>query len=111
MNQFECERINVRKSEDEDLSTKLVDSLHSNLKRYLFKYAGYRLKHIQHGLNFFVHRYNHLARSNHKNKTGLLKVKTHMIETLFQDVKKTRKTITYRTFLKHKGITDILESR
>lgn len=111
MDQFECERINVRKSEDEALSTKLVDSLHSNLKRYLFKHAGYRLKHIQHYLNFFVYRYNHLAISNHKNKTGLLKVKTHMIETLFQDVKKTRKTITYRTFLKHKGITDILESR
>jgi hypothetical protein len=111
MDQFECERINVRKSEDEALPTKLVDSLHSALKRYLFKHAGYRLKHIQHYLNFFVYLYNHLAISDHKNKTRLRKVKTHMIETLFQDVKKTRKTITYRTFLKHKGITDILESR
>ncbi len=33
-----------------------------------------------------------------------------MIKQLYQDVKKTRKTVTYRTFLKHEGIADILES-
>lgn len=108
--QFECDAINVRKSDDETLSTKLIDSLHSNLKRYLFKHAGYRLKHIQHYLNFFVFRYNHLSKSEHTNNTNLLRIKNRMIEKLFHVVKKTRKSITYRTFLKHDGITDILES-
>jgi ribosomal protein S27AE len=108
--QFECDAINVRRSEDETLSSQLIDSLHSNLKRYLFKHAGYRLKHIQHYLNFFAYRYNHLFQSDHKNKTRLLKTKNQMIKQLYQDVKKTRKTVTYRTFLKHEGMTDILES-
>ena len=113
MKQFECDSVDVRRSEseDEELSTKLIDSLHSNIKRYLFKHAGYRLKHIQHYLNFFVFRFNQISAANPKNKTKLLKTKTKMIETLFQWIMKTRKTITYRTFLKHDGISDILKSR
>lgn len=111
MNQFKCEKINVRKISDETYSTKLIDAMHSNLKRYLFKHAGYRLKFLQHYLDFFVYRHNHLNESKPKNKTALLKTKTRMIETLFHDIKKVNKTIKYRTFLKDEGILDILKSK
>ena len=110
MNQFNTDKINVKKDEREEYSTIIVDSLHSNIKRYLFKHAGYRLKNIQHYLNFFVYRYNQLILSNSKNKTEQLLAKNQMISDLFSRVKKISKSITYKTYLDDQGITDILEN-
>ncbi|HPG43531.1 MAG TPA: transposase, partial [Acholeplasmataceae bacterium] len=109
MKLYDVERINARKSADADLSTLIVDSLHSSLKRYLFKHAGFRLKHLQHYLNFFVYRHNQLVLSDARNKKDQLKAKNEMIDDLYKRMKKTCKNIKYQTFLKDKGITDILE--
>jgi len=111
MNQFECEKINARKDDSDLFSTKMVDSLHSNLKRYFFKHAGLRLKNIQHYLNFFVYRYNHLPRSKNTNMTKVIEIKNQMILDLFNRIIIVKKSITYNDFLNDKGITDILESR
>lgn len=111
MNQFKCEKINARKDESELYSTKMIDSLHSNLKRYFFKHAGFRLKNIQHYLNFFVYRYNHLPRSKNTNMTKIIEIKNQMILDLFNRIILVKKSITYNDFLNDKGITDILESR
>ncbi|MDI6453075.1 IS1/IS1595 family N-terminal zinc-binding domain-containing protein [Peloplasma aerotolerans] len=75
MNQFDIEKINARRNDSEEYSTIIVDSLHSNIKRYLFKHAGFRLKYLQHYLNFFVYRYNQLILSDSKNKTEQLQAK------------------------------------
>ncbi len=109
MKQYDVERVNARKSEDADLSTLIVDSLHSSLKRNLFKHAGFRLKHLQHYLNFFVYRHNQLVLSDARNKKDQLKAKNDMIDDLYKRMKKTCKNINYQTFLNDKGITDILE--
>lgn len=109
MNQYESDKINSRKNESDEYSTIIVDSLHSNLKRYLFKHAGYRLKYLQHYLNFFVYRYNHLILSNSKNKTEQIQAKNLMIIDLYKRVMKTSKSINYKTYLNDRGITDILE--
>lgn len=62
MKQFDCLRINPSKSHTTEYSTDLVDSLDSNLKRYLFKHTEFKLKNTKHYLNFFVSRYNHLSK-------------------------------------------------
>lgn len=111
MNQFNCEKVNARKDQSETYSTEIIDSYHSNLKRYLFKHAGHRLKYLQHYLNFFVFRQNYLAKNNIKNMRHQLEVKNRMCEELMLRVKKVKKSITYQTYLKDKGITDILENR
>lgn len=111
MNQFECEKINARKDNSDLYSTKMVDSLHSNLKRHFFKHAGFRLKNIQHYLNFFTYRYNHLPRSKNTNMTKTIAIKNQMILDLFNRINLVKKSITYNDFLNDKGITDILESR
>lgn len=109
MKQYDVERINARKSEDAEISTLIVDSLHSSLKRYLFKHAGFRLKYLQHYLNFFVYRHNQLIMSDSKNKREQLSAKNTMINDLYKRMKKTCKYVSYQTFLQDKGITDILE--
>jgi hypothetical protein len=109
MKQYDVDRVNARKSEDEELSTLIVDSLHSSLKRYLFKHAGLRLKHLQHYLNFFTYRHNQLILANPKNKKEQLIAKNDMVIDLYKRIQKSRKQVNYQTFLKDKGITDILE--
>lgn len=110
MNQFNCEKINARKDQSGLYSTDLVDSYHSNLKRYLFKHAGHRLKYTQYYINFFVYRQNYLAKNHIKNMRHQLEVKNIMCNDLMLRVKKVKKSITYNSYLKDKGITDILEN-
>lgn len=109
MKQYDVDRINARKSDDAELSTLIIDSLHSSLKRYLFKHAGFRMKYLQHYLNFFTYRHNQLVLADAKNKRGQLMAKNNMINDLYKRMKRTCKSISYQTFLKDKGITDILE--
>ncbi len=111
MNQYECPKINTSNDITELYTMNLIDSLHSNIKRYLFKHAGYRLKNLQHYLNFFVYRYNQLSKSNTKNTSQLLRAKNVMINDLFQKVRKSEKTVKYITYLNDKGIADILEQK
>lgn len=49
---FDCPNVDARRDKSGEYRTKLIDSLHSNIKRYLFKNAGYRLKNLQHYMNF-----------------------------------------------------------
>lgn len=109
MKQYDVERINARKSEEAEISTLIVDSLHSSLKRYLFKHAGFRLKYLQHYLNFFAYRHNQLIMADTKNKREQLSAKNTMINDLYKRMKNTCKYVSYQTFLQDKGITDILE--
>lgn len=109
MKQYDVDRINARKSEDAELSTLIVDSLHSSLKRYLFKHAGFRLKYLQHYLNFFTYRHNQLILADSKNKKEQLKAKNDLITDLYKRIQKSTKQVNYQTFLNDKGITDILE--
>ncbi|HPJ24019.1 MAG TPA: hypothetical protein PK113_03835 [Bacillota bacterium] len=111
MNQFGCEKIDTRRDESGDYSTDIIDSLHSNIKRYLFKHAGYRMKNLQHYLNFFVYRYNQLILANSINKTEQLKAKNRIVDDLFERIIKAPKVITYKTYLNDKGIMNILESK
>lgn len=110
LKQFNCPNIDARREGDGQYSTNLVDSLHSNIKRYLFKHAGYRLKFLQHYMNFFVYRYNHTPKSKYNNSRKLIENKNNMIEDLFKRVKKIKKSITYKTFQSDLGIINILES-
>lgn len=111
MRQFNCEKINASNDETNIYSTHLIDSLHSNIKRYLFKHSGYRLKNLQHYLNFFIYRYNQLSKSFYSNKRQLLEVKTEMIDDLYQKLIKSAKDVSYKTFLSDNGIKEILESK
>jgi len=109
MKQYDCQIINARKDDSLEYTTDLVDSLHSNMKRYFFKHAGYRLKYLQHYINFFVYRYNNLSKSKNKNKTVLIKIKNRMIEDLYKHVENSNRHIKYTSYLKDKGITEILK--
>jgi transposase-like protein len=111
MNQFGCEKIDARRDDSGDYSTDIIDSLHSNIKRYLFKHAGYRMKNLQHYLNFFIYRYNQLILANPNNKTEQLKAKNRIVDNLFKRIKQSPKVITYQTYLNDKGILNVLESR
>jgi len=111
MRQFNCECIDARRDESGEYSTDIIDSLHSNIKRYLFKHAGYRMKNLQHYLNFFVYRYNQLILANPNNKTEQLKAKNRIVDDLFERIKQAPKSITYQTYLNDKGILNVLESR
>jgi len=111
MRQFHCEYIDARRDESGHYSTDIIDSLHSNIKRYLFKHAGYRMKNLQHYLNFFVYRYNQLILANSRNKTEQLKTKNRIVDDLFERIKQSPKVITYQTYLNDKGILNVLESR
>ena len=111
MNQFGCEKIDARRDESGEYSTDIIDSLHSNIKRYLFKHAGYRMKNLQHYLNFFVYRYNQLVLANIHNKAKQLRVKNRMIDELFDKMKQAPKVITYQTYLKDEGILNVLNSK
>ena len=108
--QFKVPYIDARREGDGEYTTNLVDSLHSNIKRYLFKHAGYRLKNLQHYMNFFVYRYNHTPKSKYTNNRQKIESRNDMIEDLFKRVKLINKKITYRNFQSDLGITDILES-
>lgn len=110
LRQFKCLNVDARRDPSGQFTTNLVDSLHSNIKRYLFKHAGYRLKNLQHYMNFFVYRYNNTPKSKYNNMRKLITNKNNMIDDLFKRVKKIKKKITYRTFQSDRGITDILES-
>ncbi|MDR4968117.1 MAG: transposase [Acholeplasmataceae bacterium] len=110
LRQFNCPNIDARREGDGQYTTNLIDSLHSNIKRYLFKHAGYRVKFLQHYMNFFVYRYNHTPKSKYNNMRKLIENKNKMIDDLFKRSKKIKKNITYKTFQKDQGITDILES-
>lgn len=111
MKQFHCECIDARRDESGEYSTDIIDSLHSNIKRYLFKHAGYRMKNLQHYLNFFVYRYNQLILAKSNNKTEQLKAKNHIIDDLFERIMQSKKVITYKTYLNDKGILNVLKSR
>ncbi len=110
MNQFTCEKIDARRDFSDEYSTDLVDSLHSHIKRYLFKHAGYRMKNLQFYLDFFVYRHNQLILAKPRNKTDEILAKNQMIDKLFFRVKHSKKTITYQTYLTDEGILNILES-
>jgi len=111
MNQFPCKKVNARKDETNTYKTDLIDAYHSNIKRYLFKHSGYRLKYLQHYLNFFVYRQNYLAMHDIRNMRHQHLVKNEMCDDLFNKVIKSKKDIIYKTYLKDKGIIDILESK
>jgi|GEM_PF-951134 transposase-like protein len=110
MRQFDVPNYDARRECDGKYDTLLVDSLHSNIKRYLFKHAGYRLKNLQHYMNFFVYRYNHTPKSKHSNNRQIIESRNSMIDDLYRRVKNIKKRITYRNFQSDPGITDILES-
>lgn len=110
LRQFDVPAFDARREGNGEYSTFLVDSLHSNIKRYLFKHAGYRLKNLQHYMNFFVYRYNHTPKSKTNNIRQIIESRNMMFEDLYNRVKKVSKRITYRNFLNDPGITDILES-
>lgn len=110
MRQFDVPNYDARREGDGMYDTLLVDSLHSNIKRYLFKHAGYRLKNLQHYMNFFVYRYNNTPRTKHSNNRQIIESRNDMIDDLFIRIKKVSKKITYRNFQSDLGITDILES-
>lgn len=110
MRQFKVPNYDARREGDGKYDTLLVDSLHSNIKRYLFKHAGYRLKNLQHYMNFFVYRYNHTPKKRYNNNRQIIDSRNTMIEDLFDKVKKVNKKITYRNFQSDPGITDILDS-
>lgn len=109
MNQYKCDLIDPRREPSELYSTAYIDSFHSNIKRYLFKHCGYRIKNIQHYLNFFVYRYNHLSTDKTKNHRQLIIAKSKMIDNLLSRIKNEVKTINYRTYLNDEGIIDILK--
>lgn len=110
MRQFDVPNYDVRRECDGKYDTLLVDSLHSNIKRFLFKHAGYRLKNLQHYMNFFVYRYNHTPSSKQNNKRQIIESRNLMIDDLYRRVKNIKKRITYRNFQSDPGIIDILES-
>ncbi|WP_035375724.1 hypothetical protein, partial [Haploplasma axanthum] len=91
--------------------TIMVDNYHSILKRFLYKHSGYKLKNLQHYLNFFVYRQNYLAYHNIKNMNQRIKTKNKMIKSIFKRVLKSIKEVTFDDFMKDKGITEILENR
>ena len=86
MRQFNVPNIDARREGDGAYGTLLVDSLHSNIKRYLFKHAGYRLKNLQHYMNFFVYRYNHTTKSKFNNNRRIIENKNDMIDDLFNRI-------------------------
>jgi len=110
MKRFDCPNVDSRRDQSGEYSTKVIDSLHSNIKRYLFKHAGYRLKNLQHYLNFFVYRYNHTQRAKDTNISQRIINKKVMIDDLFKRVKGIKKKITYRNFQSDLGIIEILDS-
>ncbi len=110
MRQFDVPNYDARREGEGMYNTILIDSLHSNIKRFLFKHAGYRIKFLQHYMNFFVYRYNHTPKSKYNNMNQIIESRNKMIDDLYNRVKSIKKKITYRTFLSDPGITDILES-
>ncbi len=110
MRQFKVPNYDARREGDGEYTSLLADSLHSNIKRYLFKHAGYRLKNLQHYMNFFIYRYNNTPRYANNTHRKILDSRNLMINDLFKRVKMIRKNITYRDFQQDRGITDILES-
>lgn len=85
--QFKVPYIDARRGGDEEYTTNLVDSLHSDIKRYLFKQDGYRLKNLQHYMHFFVYRYNHTPKSKYTNNRKKIESRNDVIEDLFKRVK------------------------
>ncbi len=110
MKRFDCPNVDARRDQSGEYNTKLIDSLHSNIKRYLYKHAGYRLKNLQYYLNFFVYRYNEPLKAKDTTITKRISNKEKMIDALYKRVKRIKKKITYRNFQSDLGITDILES-
>jgi transposase-like protein len=111
MNQFNVEKINGKKDESGKYSIIMVDNYHSILKRFLYKHSGYKLKNIQHYLNFFTYRQNYLAYHNIKNMSAKIKIKNKMINSLFRRVKNTEKVVSFKDFLTDQGIKKIMENR
>ena len=110
MKQFKVPNFDAHREGDGEYSAKIVDSLHSNIKRYLSKHGGYRLKNLQHYLNFFVYRYNNAPRTKYYTNKKLVDYRNSVIDELNQRVKKTEKKITIQNFHSDLGITEILES-
>lgn len=110
MRQFKVPYYDAKREGDGEYSTKIVDSLHSNIKRYLSKHAGYRLKNLQHYLNFFVFRFNNTPRKKYCTNKELIEHRNKMIDKLYDRVMKVEKKITIRSFQNDLGITEILES-
>lgn len=110
MNMFKANKINGRKDLTGEYSIDLVDHYHANLKRYLFKHIGYKLKNVQHYLNFFVYRQNYLRNYYIKNMRHQIIIKNKMIEDLFILIKKSMKSIKYEDYLNDEGIKKILDS-
>jgi len=110
MNYFKVDKVNGRKDETGMYSIDLIDHYHGNLKRYLFKHIGYRLKNVQHYLNFFVYRQNYLKSAEIFNMRDQNKVKNQMVNDLFEIVKNSKKQVRYVDYLKDEGIKNILVS-
>lgn len=110
MNYFKVDKVNGRKDETSMYSIDLIDHYHGNLKRYLFKHIGYRLKNVQHYLNFFVYRQNYLKSAEIFNMRDQNKVKNQMVNDLFEIVKNSKKQVRYVDYLKDEGIKNILVS-
>lgn len=110
MKQFKVPYFDGKREGDGEYSTRIIDSLHSNLKRYLSKHAGYRLKNLQHYLNFFVFRFNNTPRKKYYTNKELIDYRNIMIVKLYNLVIKAEKKITIRNFQSDLGITEILES-
>lgn len=110
MKQFNVRNFDARREGDGEYSTKIVDSLHSNIKRYLSKHAGYKLKNLQHYLNFFVFRFNNTPRKKYYTNKELIEYRNKMVDELYERVKRAEKKITIRNFQSDLGITEILES-
>lgn len=107
--QFNVDRIDTSKYVSDEYYLKLLDSFHNNLKRYLYKHIGYKLKNLQYCLDFLVYKSNYISLSKPENMTDMKIVKNKMVNKLFKLVKRRNKTINYRSFLKGKGVLDILE--
>ena len=111
VNQFKCAKINLSKSDSEEYNLNYSDSLHSALKRYLYKHIGMRLKNIQDYVNFFVYKYNFISSKSPQNMREEINVNNELNEDLHKRFKASSKKISYKSFLNNKGITDILAKK
>ena len=111
MKQFNVPIINGKKDSSGIYSIISVDNFHNTLKRFLFKHSGYKLKNLQHYLNFFVYRQNYITSSKPKNMREQIEVKNKMINSIYKVLLETNKKVSYKDFMSDKGITEILENR
>lgn len=89
--QFKVPNYDARRKGDGDNSAQMFASLHSNIKRYLSKHVGYRLKNLLHYLNFFVFRFNKTPRKKYYTNKELIEYRDIMIIELYDRVKEQKK--------------------